>query len=49
MAEIEDLDGGSMKSPQELKSEVSRLVEMITTEDDCKLKSTMKLSKLCNF
>ncbi|KAL3727924.1 hypothetical protein ACJRO7_032638 [Eucalyptus globulus] len=38
MAEIEDLDGGSMKSPQELKSEISRLVEMITTEDDCKLK-----------
>ncbi|KAK3418212.1 hypothetical protein EUGRSUZ_H04159 [Eucalyptus grandis] len=34
-----DGGGGSTKSPQELKSEVSRLFEMIAKEDECKLET----------
>ncbi|XP_030539851.2 U-box domain-containing protein 2-like [Rhodamnia argentea] len=39
MAETEDPDGGPAKSPQELKSKVSRLLEMIAKEDECKLET----------
>ncbi|KAI6692822.1 hypothetical protein NL676_020532 [Syzygium grande] len=39
MAEAEDPDGGSAKSPHELKREVSRLLEMITKEDECTLET----------
>lgn len=39
MIETEDPGGGSIKSPQELKSEVSKLAEMITEEDKCKLET----------
>ncbi|KAF8017634.1 hypothetical protein BT93_H2738 [Corymbia citriodora subsp. variegata] len=40
MAETEDPDGGgSTKSPQVLKNEVSRLLEMIVKEDECTLET----------
>lgn len=39
MAAAEDPDGGSAKSPHELKREVSRLLEMIAKEDECTLET----------